>query len=334
MILKYPALLLVAFPVLFVLWLSHSKITKGKKILYPLQHRALPFKKGLSQYMLMLPLLLKIIGSLFIIVALARPQTSTSNTKRSAEGIDIMLVLDVSKSMVIEDYKPYSRLDIAKETIRKFVAGRKDDRIGFLMFSGEAVTLCPPTLDYEILDHAIESADTEQLKDGTAIGDALATAVGRIKDSKSPSRVIILVTDGDSNMGSIAPLTAGSLAQGYGIKVYSIALGKEGLVPFPTTDVDLSTGHPYKVYHQVESTINPELLMKISAETGGKFFRPTEADALKNVFAEIDKLEKNKVEKKENIQWNEHFQKFLVLGLLFLFLDFILSRTRLRVLPN
>lgn len=332
MILKYPAMLLIAIPILLVLWISHSKITHGKKLLYPMHHRGLKFKSGLAQYMLVLPLLLKISAAFFLVIALARPQTSTSHTKRSAEGVDIMIALDVSKSMVIEDYKPYSRLDVAKETIRRFIAGRKDDRIGFLMFSGDAVTLCPPTLDYEMLDRAVESADTEQLKDGTAIGDALATAVGRIKDSKSPSRIIILVTDGDNNMGSIAPLTAGSLAQGYGIKVYSIALGKEGLVPFP--EIDYSSGRPYKIYHQVESTINPELLMKISAETGGKFFRPTEADALKKVFAEIDKLEKSKVEKKENIQWNEHYQKFLLLGLCILFLDFILSRTRLRVLPN
>jgi len=332
MILKYPAMLLLIIPVILFLWLTYTKTSPGKSIYYPLSNRNFPIKDGLLQYALMLPLVLKIIIFSCIILALARPQTSSTHTNRSAEGIDIMLALDVSKSMTIEDYRPHSRLEVAKDTIKKFIEGRKDDRIGFLMFSGESVTLCPPTLDYEILDKSIDTADTEQLKDGTAIGDALANAVGRLKDSTSKSKIIILVTDGDNNAGSIAPLTAGSLAVGYGIKVYSIAMGKEGLVPFPV--VDYSSGRPQKFYQQVNSAINPELLMKIANETGGKFFRSEEASSLKNIFAEIDSLEKTKVETKEKIEWNEHFQKILALGLLFFLLDFFLSRTKFRILPS
>jgi Ca-activated chloride channel family protein len=305
---------------------------QAKRILFPFSHNKAGISSKRRGFRVYLSPALKIAALALLVFALARPQSSTSQTRRTAEGIDIMMVLDVSQSMVIEDYDPYSRLDIAKDTIKKFIMGRKDDRIGFLIFSGEAVILCPPTLDYNVLLNAVDMANTSDLKDGTAIGDGLATAVSLIKDSNAKSKVIILATDGDNNMGSVAPLTAGHIAAGYGIRVYTIALGREGMVPFP--QIDYSTGVPRKVYQNVNSTINPELLEKIAEETHGKFFRPTDVDSLKNVYKEIDKLEKTKVETKERIHWNELYQDFLLLAILFLALDFILTRTFLRILPN
>ena len=332
MTLRYPILLLL-FPFgLYLVWLQLQQRVQSKRILFPFSHlkeglaaKGRGFRKYLSPF-------LKIMAIAFLSIALARPQSSSSQTRRTAEGIDIMMILDVSQSMVIEDYDPYSRLDIAKDTIKKFIMGRKDDRIGFLIFSGESVTLCPPTLDYNVLLNAVDMANTSDLKDGTAIGDGLASAVNRLKDSNAKSKVIILATDGDNNMGSIAPLTAGHIAAGFGIRVYTIALGREGLVPFPV--MDYSTGSPRKVYQNVNSTINPELLEKIAEETHGKFFRPTDVDSLKNVYREIDKHEKTKVETKERIQWTELYQNFLLIALLLLALDFILARTYLRILPN
>jgi Ca-activated chloride channel family protein len=243
-----------------------------------------------------------------------------------------MLTLDVSKSMTIEDYGDRNRLLLAKDTIKSFIKGRKDDRIGLVQFSGEAVALCPPTLDYAMLLEAVDRADTDVLKDGTAIGDAIANSVNRLKESTAKSKVLILVTDGDSNMGAIAPLTAGGLAQGFGIRVYTIALGKEGIVRMPIYENFF--GQVVKNYQQVTSSINPELLQKIAKETGGKFFRASEKGDLEEIFSSIDKLERSPVERKENIHWNEEYAKYLLPALLLLILEFLLGKTLLRILPN
>ena len=314
-----------------LLILAHRRGLSGGHVNYPFSGRSL--KKSLGrQPSLLVPLLLRCLIVIFLVVAIARPQTSSTESKRSSDGIDIMIVFDVSKSMLIEDTRDRNRLDIAKDTVREFVRKRSDDRIGFLMFAGESITLCPPTLDYEVLESAIESANTEQLKDGTAIGDALASSVNRLKESTARSKIVILITDGDSNMGSIAPLTAGSLAKGYGIKVYSIALGREGAVDMPV--IVSFFGQERKQYQKVNSTINPELLMKIASETGGKFFRAAEEGAMREVLSEIDKLERSKVEVKHRVQWEEHFKIPLLIAMLIMLLDFFLSRSRYRILPS
>jgi len=266
------------------------------------------------------------------ILALARPQTSTQQTIRNSEGIDIMIAFDVSQSMLIEDMGGKSRIEFAKETMHKFIEGRKDDRIGFSIFSGEAITLCPPTLDYDFLHNAVNMADVNILRDGTAIGEGLAISVNRLKDSTAKSRIVILATDGDNNMGSIAPLTAGDIAAGFGIKVYTIAMGSEGVVNVPAY---LNT--PFgkrKVMTQMVSTINPTLLMKIADVTNGKFYRAATGDSLRKIFSDIDKLERSKVEKKDRVLWAEHFQIFLALALLCLIADLALRMTIFRVLPE
>jgi Ca-activated chloride channel family protein len=277
-----------------------------------------------------LPFTLRSLAFALALFGLARPQTSSSQTQRTSEGIDIMIAFDVSQSMLIQDMGGgKNRLNTAKETVHKFIEGRKDDRIGFSVFSGEAITLCPPTLDYEFLHSAVDQADVNQLRDGTAIGDGLATSVNRLKDSTAKSRIVILITDGDNNMGAIAPLTAGDIAVGYGIKVYGIALGTEGVVNIPTRNV-----FGQQVTQQVISSINPSLLMKIADSTGGKFYRSGDPGSLQRIFADIDKLERSKVEKKDRVLYREYFQPLLLFAFLFFLADLILRSTIFRVLPE
>lgn len=332
MSLRHPEFLFLLIPALVLLWLAYRRGSAGAALRYPLSFRPLPWHSHNLRSRELLRLGLRAAICSLLIFAIARPQSSSSNIKRSSEGIDIMITLDVSKSMTIEDYGQMNRLDLAKKTIKQFIAGRQDDRIGFVEFSGESVTLCPPTLDYPVLLDAVDRASTEVLKDGTAIGDAVANSVNRLRDSTAKSRVIILVTDGDNNMGAIAPLTAGSLAQGYGIRVYTIALGKDGIGNMPVYEDFF--GQVRKTYQQMDSSINPELLKKIASETGGQFFRASEQNDLGEIFKSIDHLERSPVERKEKIHWNEKFQFFVLFALIFLFLEFVLGKTFLRILPT
>jgi Ca-activated chloride channel family protein len=245
----------------------------------------------------------------------------------------MMVVLDTSASMRVEDFRDRNRMEVAKQTIKEFILGRQNDRIGFEAFSGEAVTLAPPTLDYEMIIEALENTEMGDLRDGTAIGDALATAVNRLKESRAKSRIIVLLTDGDSNVGQIDPLTAGELAKGYGIKVYSIAIGKDGRQSIPFIQKDIF-GRSVKTYQTFESSINPELLKKVSAMTDGKFYRvQDDVKVLRDVFRDIDQLEKNKFETKELTKYEEHFEPLIWAALLLLFATLMLQVTWLRVSP-
>lgn len=333
MTLRYPLVLLLIPLAAWLLYAALGVRNSTKVLHFPLAHRGLKLAAQM-RLAVFLPYGLRAAGFALALFALARPQTSTSQTIRNSEGIDIMIAFDVSQSMLIEDMGGKSRIEFAKETIHKFVEGRHDDRIGFSIFSGEAITLCPPTLDYEFLHSAINMADVNQLRDGTAIGDGLAIAVNRLKDSTAKSRIVILTTDGDNNMGAIAPLTAGDIAAGYGIKVYTIAMGSEGTVNVP--EYANLNGRPVRTgrYSQMLSTINPTLLMKIADTTSGKFYRAADGDSLRRIFADIDRLERSKVEKKDRVLWSEHFQVFLAFALVFLIADLLLRSTRYRVLPE
>ncbi|HEY8280762.1 MAG TPA: VWA domain-containing protein [Bdellovibrionota bacterium] len=329
---RYPLFLLLIPPVLWLLY-SALRSNRATKVLYfPLANRQFSFRTARMLLPVWLPFGLRALAFALSIAALARPQTSTSMARRLSEGIDIMISFDVSQSMLIEDMGKKNRIDAAKETVHSFIEGRKDDRIGFSVFSGEAITLCPPTLDYEFLHSAVNMADVNQLRDGTAIGEGLAIAVNRLKESRAKSRVVILITDGDNNMGSIAPLTAGDIAAGYGIKVYTIALGSEGLVNIPGY-VNVF-GSKQKVMTQLVSSINPTLLMKIADVTNGKFYRASDQGSLHRIFNDIDKLERSKIERKDRVLWTEHFQLLLALAFLFLTVDLILRSTVFRVLPE
>jgi Ca-activated chloride channel family protein len=268
---------------------------------------------------------LKALAFACLVIALARPQGISRSQERKANGIDIIMVLDVSLSMLIQDMGEKNRMEIAKDTFKQFIEGRSSDRIGFVIFSGEPLTLAPPTLDYGLLFAQLQTVEPggQGLRDGTAIGDGLALAVNRLKKSTARSKVIILLTDGDNNVGRIDPMTAGELALGYGIRVYSVAIGTEGRVqqPFPQ---QTPLGVTYtKVW--VENKLNPGLLKEISAKTNGQFWRVQDQKTLREVFQSIDKLEKNDVTTQDKVHYNEDFIPYLIIAVCALILERLLS---------
>lgn len=276
------------------------------------------------------PEVLKVLAIALAIFALARPQSADEKIKRNVEGIDIMVTLDVSESMLIEDMKPTNRLESSKKTIQDFVKKRVSDRIGVVVFSGEAYTRVPLTLDYDLLLNDVSEIKTSRnIKMGTAIGVALANACARLKDSDAKSKVIILLTDGESNTGLIDPLTALRIAKGFGIKVYTIGAGKDGDAQLPIYAPDIF-GRMQKRYQPIHSSVNVELLTQMAEETGGKFFRATDTASLEGVFAEIDRLEKTKIDVDRYVKYNELYQKPLFWAVLIYFLGALLQLTYFR----
>lgn len=268
-----------------------------------------------------------------MIFALARPQQSSTKIKRNVEGIDIMIAFDISDSMLIEDMAPENRLESAKETIKKFVEARKTDRIGLVVFSGESYTRVPLTLDYPLLLKSVSEVQTSRnIKMGTAIGVALANAVARLKDSTAKSRVVIFLTDGENNSGTIDPETALDIAKGYGVKIYSIGIGRDGQAQLPVIMED-AFGRKIKRYRPMHSKVNEELLSRMASETGGKFWRATTSDGLKGVFNEIDRLEKSKVEVNQLTKYEELFQKYLRWSVALFLLGLILQKSAYRRAP-
>ncbi len=262
----------------------------------------------------------------FIIVALARPQTSMSSQNISVEGIDIMLATDISGSMLAEDFKP-NRLEAAKDVAIKFIKSRPNDRIGLVVFSGESFTQCPLTTDHAVLINLYDEIKSGMVDDGTALGDGLATAVNRLKESKAISKVIILLTDGINNMGAIDPVSAADIAALYGIRIYTIGVGTIGTAPYP-----FQTAFGIQ-YQNVEVQIDEALLQKISAMTNGKYFRAVNKQKLENIYKEIDKLEKSKIDVTEFKRKKEQFFPFLLIAMVLLGLEVLLRQTVFRTIP-
>lgn len=280
-----------------------------------------------------LPQILKYLALALIAVALARPQESDTQVKRNVEGIDIMIAFDISDSMLIEDMAPINRLESAKETITNFVKGRVTDRIGLVVFSGESYTRVPLTLDYPLLIQSVSEVQTSRnIKMGTAIGVALANAVARLKDSTAKSRVVIFLTDGENNSGTIDPETALEIAKGYGVKIYSIGIGKDGQAQLPVMIQD-AFGRQVKRYRPMHSKVNEDLLGRMASQTGGKFWRASTSSALEGVFEEINRLEKSKVEVNQFTKYRELFQKYLKFALILFFLGLLLEHLVYRRLP-
>lgn len=282
-----------------------------------------------------LPNLLKGAALCLLAVALARPQEVNTKIKKNVEGIDIVICLDVSDSMLIEDMKPLNRLGAAKETIKNFIKKRDSDRIGLVVFAGESFTSVPPTLDYDILLSRVDELTTAKdafIKDGTALGVAMANAAGRLKDSTAKNRVMIFMTDGENNSGTIDPETGLEIAKGYGIKVYTIGIGRDGPTRIPIYQRDVF-GNKIKTYQPFESTVNVPLLKRMAAETNGKYFRASEEDALAGVFSEIDSLEKTKIDINRFTRYTEKYYLYLWPALIMYLLSLLLSRTWLRRLP-
>lgn len=261
-----------------------------------------------------------------LIVVLARPQSSENWEDVQTEGIDIVMTIDVSTSMLARDLKP-DRLEAAKEVATQFIAGRPYDRIGLVVFSGESFTQCPITTDHPVVINLLRNTETGVLEDGTAIGNGLATAVSRLKESKALSKVVILLTDGENNRGEIPPLTAAEIAKTYGVRVYTIGVGTIGTAPYPMQT-------PFGVRIQdVQVKIDEESLQSIADITGGKYFRATSNDKLKMIYEEIDALEKSKIEVKEFSKKQEEFQKYALTAMLLLVAGILLKMSVFRNIP-
>lgn len=278
-----------------------------------------------------LQLLLRILTFTLIVIVLARPQTSNSWKNKSVEGIDIMLAIDVSTSMLAEDLKP-NRIEAAKAVASEFIIGRPNDNIGLSIFAGEAFTQCPMTTDHASLLNLLQNVRTDiaargLISDGTAIGMGLANAVTRLKGSKAKSKVVILLTDGSNNMGDISPMTAAEIAQSLGIRVYTIGVGTNKVAPYP---MPVAGGVQY-VNMPVE--IDTKMLADIASATEGDFYRATNTAELKNIYKEIDRLEKSKLNVKKFSKRYEAFQPFAIAAAIALLLEILLRITVFRRIP-
>lgn len=287
--------------------------------------------KSYKLYLLHVPFILRIIAVVMIIVVLARPQTTNNWQNTEVEGIDIMLVVDVSTSMLAEDLKP-NRLEAAKQVAAEFINGRPNDNIGLTIFAGESFTQSPLTVDHAVLLNLFQSikgdiAQRGLIEDGTAIGMGIANAVTRLKDSKAKSKVIILLTDGTNNKGDISPLTAAEIAKSFGIRIYTIGVGTNGTAPYPYPTV---AGIQYV---QVPVEIDESTLTKIAGTADGNYFRATSNSKLEEVYKEIDKLEKTKLNVKEYSKRQEEYQWFAFIAFLCILCEIILRNSILKRIP-
>ena len=299
---------------------------------YPtLQMPSLEAVKGISSWRgklrAILPIL-RVLTFLFFIIALARPQQTLKEEEIKAEGIDIALVMDLSSSMLAQDFKP-DRLEVSKQVASDFIDKRQHDRISLAVFAGEAFTQCPLTTDHRVLKEFLGGLKCGILEDGTAIGMGLATAVNRLKDSEAQSKVVILLTDGDNNAGYIQPMTAAEIAQEFDVKVYTIGVGSRGKA---LTPVSRNSNGQY-IFGLANVQIDEELLGEIADLTEGKYFRATDEQSLEQIYNDIDQLEKTEIEVTTIKRYSEEFHRFVILGLIFLLLEFLLRYTVLRTIP-
>lgn len=283
--------------------------------------------KTVRYYLRHLPFALRAAAFALLVVALARPQDVEQNVRTNTEGIDIMLAIDVSGSMLARDFKP-DRITAAKEVAGSFIADRYGDRIGLVAFAGEAFTQSPLTTDQSTLQTLLARIRSGLIEDGTAIGNGLATAINRLRESEAKSKVIILLTDGVNNRGEIAPLTAAEIAKTQGIRVYTIGVGTEGMAPYPAIDM---FGNITFVNQKVE--IDEKTLTAISDMTGGKYFRATDKAKLKAIYDEINQLEKSKVEVTEHVSYHELYLAWVLAALGLLLAEFLLANLVLKRIP-
>ena len=313
---------LLIIPVVYSIWYFFKRRNINSEILFS-NLGSLNKTKTLKNRLRDLPQILSILAICLLIIALARPQSSTNWEESTTEGIDIVLSMDISGSMLAEDLKP-NRLEASKDVAVDFISNRVNDRIGLVIFSGESFTQCPLTTDHNVLINLFKDVKSGMVEDGTAIGMGLATAVNRLKDSDAISKIIILLTDGVNNKGVVAPFTAAEIAKQFGIRVYTIGVGTEGYAPYPFQT-------PFGVqYQDVEVQIDEETLQNIATVTDGKYFRATNNSKLKEIYKDIDKLEKSKIEVTEFHKRSEEFSNFAIPALIILLFGFILEKTYLK----
>lgn len=320
------ALILLLIIALLGLWYYLKQRRSNPKISYSFFSLLIRKKNSIKERLVSVPIVLKLTSLIFLIIALARPQSFSSGEKTYTEGIDIALVLDISGSMLAEDFKP-NRLEAAKRITDNFITGRTSDQIGLVIFSREAFTQCPLTIDYSVLRNLLKDIKSGMIEDGTAIGNAIANGVNRLKNSKSKSKVMILITDGVNNSGEVDPITAAEIAKTFGIRIYTIGVGTIGQAPYPFKT-------PFGIqYQMVPVEIDEARLKEISRITDGKYFRATNNQKLEEIYNEIDKLEKTRIEVTSYKNKKELFYPWLFAGLLLLLVEFGLSKTILRRLP-
>ena len=315
---------LLILPLVVLIWYVLKHKNTSNAILFS-NTESINKKPTIKQRLRHLPYLLKIGAASLLIIAMARPQSSTNWEESTTEGIDIILTMDISGSMLAQDLKP-DRLEASKNVAMDFISKRINDRVGLVIFAGESFTQCPLTTDHNILINLFQDVKSGMVDEGTAIGMGLATAVNRLKDSKAVSKVIILLTDGVNNSGTIPPLTAAEIAEKFGIRVYTIGVGTEGFAPYPFQT-------PFGIqYQDVEVKIDEKTLQDIASLTDGKYFRATNNNSLKEIYKDINVLEKSKIEVTEFHKRSEEFLPFSLWALGLLFFGFILQLAYLKQL--
>ncbi len=309
---------LLLVPAMIVWW-----IVRYRKQEAAVQHSNLSVFNGIEKSIRVklrwLPYAFRCLAVASLIVALARPQSQLSRQEMTVEGIDIVMAMDVSGSMLAEDFKP-NRLEAAKKVAADFIDGRKNDRVSLVVFAGEAYTQVPLTVDHHVLLQQLGAVKSGNIKDGTALGDGLATAINRIKDSDAKSKVIILLTDGVNNQGSVDPLSAAEIAELYGIRLYTIGIGSLGKAPYPFRD---QFGRTH--YQNIDVEIDEQLMEQMSALTpDGQYFRATNKNALREIFSQIDEMEKSKIDVTQYAQTRDEYAQWLWLALACLLLEVII----------
>lgn len=325
---EYPGLLwLLAIPVLLVLhyiFVEEARLRPHLRV-----STSVPWKLGGKSVMNILrhvPFVLRVVAISLIIVAIARPRSFQELSRQDTEGIDIVLAMDVSTSMLARDLHP-DRINASKDIAVEFISQRPYDRMGIVVFAGESYTQCPLTTDRATLINLMKDISTDVIDDGTAIGNGLGTAVARLKDSSAKSRVVILLTDGVNNSGEITPQMSAEIAKEYGIRVYTIGVGKEGMAHYPVNT-------PWGVQMQLmEVEIDEELLKQVSESTGGKYFRATDNTTLAEIYSEINKLEKARISSTTIPVYEEHMKKYVLLALLALLLELFFNWFVIRRMP-
>ena len=330
--LAHPWALLGLLGAVLAAWLLRRHRRRLPALVLPESSAANAIRPSLWARLWWLPGALLIAAVALTSIGLSGPRLRASRRQDLAvEGIDIVVAFDLSTSMLAADFRPKDRITVAKEVLRNFIASRQNDRIGLVVFAGEAYTQCPLTLDYKVLDALLDQVRTGVIIDGTAIGNALGTAVNRLRESDAKSRVVILITDGDNNAGNLSPVQAAEIAKDLGIKVYTILIGKGGRVPYPTgTDMFGRT-----TYEPVEIDVNPQLLQQIATVTGGAYYPATDKESLESgLHAVLDSLEKSKIyESGGTARYDEWYARFFLPAALFGLLGVALRATRLQGAP-
>ena len=321
---EYLLLLLLLIP--YIIWYVWKHNNSEASLQVSDTHVYENAPKSYKNYLIHAPFLLRVATLALLIIVLARPQSTDSWQNSETEGIDIMLALDVSTSMLAEDLKP-NRLEAAKEVATQFINGRPYDNIGVTLFAAESFTQCPLTVDHIVLLNLIQQAECGMIEDGTAVGMGIANAVSRLKDSKAISKVIILLTDGTNNTGDITPLTAAEIAKSFGIRVYTVGVGTNGTAPYP-----YPVGGTVQ-YVNMPVEIDEATLGQIASIADGQYYRATSNSKLKEIYDEIDKLEKTKISVKQFSKRNEEYEIFAFAALLCVLFEVLLRYAVLRRIP-